>query len=680
MSQAGQLSLREGSCDVAIVAGPRVVHWPSVGVSAISIACAEMGLAVSVFGGDSMTVRGVIPLPGAGGIVMIEDVQKRIHRIQARAIVKVTQDSLLPDPFPGWRSQGLVPLWTAERLRAESQVQWGPATAVLGTGNEALRFGSSLLESGVPEVYCIEGTAQWGAKRIAGWEVERRRFESGGGRIIEARPVSLQPRAALRWELRVQDTQGIRVLEVARVVAAGPFADLSGVREHPPGSALFELEQTARPVREESVEGWVLEEERGRLLAGRIVKALVTDAGESAGTLGLRGREIKAEFEKLFKRAKGRLKRYFRHREEPFMPSYQGKWVSGADIRAIRSFDGVPQTEHRARLVASVECIEPIPCNTCMTACPEGAIEIGRVPREAKVLTESKCFSCGVCVASCPSSAIVMMHEKGEHATSSLVLPWRGARPWKVGEFAVAVNRRGESLGNVRVTALPTPPATGTGIHQPSRLVQVDVPTHLLWEVRGLRRKPAASVEDAAFFEAIERSSTSAEKVEITLNGEKRLVRDRIPVSVAFFETGQSRPEDVLYCPDGSCGLCQVTIDGVKKLACRERIHRGMAIRLNAPGTPGIPMPPPSPGPTGQPSQRVLCPCLGVTVDNVVDRLKGGNLRSPEAVLSVTCVGEGRCHGQLCMESFRRALLEQGLDASQWSDWRFPWSEWTLLP
>jgi hypothetical protein len=298
-----------------------------------------------------------------------------------------------------------------------------------------------------------------------------------------------------------------------------------------------------------------------------------------------------------------------------------------------------------------------------MTSCPEEAIEIGRVPRSAPVLNESKCLSCGVCVNACPSNAISMLQEKPEHTMSVLVLPWRGKRPWKVGEFAIAVNRRGESLGNVRVVALPEP--SPSKVPGGATLVQVEIPSHLLWEARGLKRARAASIEDEAYLQAVARSERSAEKVEIILNGERRMVRDRIPVSVALFEIGQSRPNDVLFCSDGACGLCQVEADGVKKLACQTRIHRGMAVRLAEPAPPAQ-------------AASSLCPCLGITVEQVVERLKSGALQSPEAVLSVTHVGEGKCHGQLCMEAFKRALLDQGLDASLWTDWRFPWSEWVL--
>ena len=61
MSFTGHLNVRDGKFDVAITAGPRLADFPSVGVLALSKLCAEMGLTVGIFGGESMTVRGVIP-------------------------------------------------------------------------------------------------------------------------------------------------------------------------------------------------------------------------------------------------------------------------------------------------------------------------------------------------------------------------------------------------------------------------------------------------------------------------------------------------------------------------------------------------------------------------------------------------------------------------------------------
>ncbi len=646
------VSFREGDFDIAVVAGPRLESWPSAGVRALSLLCAEMGLKVGVFGGDSLSVKGVVPSPGTGGVAIVQDSQGRIHRIRARAIVRVSAPSEFPDPFPGWRSTGLVPLATALRLRADSHVRWEPGVAILGTGNRALRFGSSLLESGVPEVICFEtrgpGSAGVAVKRYSGWEVERRRFEMAGGKVIEAQPVSLTQKSPLLWEFRARDSQGVRVQEVARVVSAGPFHELAEVREHPPGSMLFELLQSAPEQRTDDVEGWALEEERGRYLATRIVRALGTDLGAK-----------REELDKIYRRARGRMRRYLKHRAEPFAPSYQGKWTAGADLKAMREFRGLPQSEHKKRPIAALECFEEIPCNVCQTVCPSDAIRIGHVPRtQDTLLTEANCTSCGLCVRACPSGVIPMIHEREDRSTSQVMLPWRGLKLWKPGEVATLLNRKGDTLGSARVVA--------TDDAARPQLVTLEVPSHLVWEARGLRRSAReAEVQDLDFVAATQAAKLAPEKVEILLNGEKRVVRDEMPVSLSLFEIGRSRPSDVLLCSDGSCRMCEVTVDGVKKLGCQTLTHRGMSVRAPLEAEPRSETPP-------------ICPCLGITREELVERMKHGKLSSPDAVISLTHVGEGRCHGQLCMEAVRRVLIEEGIDAGQWVDWRFPWSDWEL--
>src|SRR6185437_11296881 len=112
----------------------------------------------------------------------------------------------------------------------------------------------------------------------------------------------LTSKGPLLWELRLQDTQGVRVLEIARLVSAGPFRDIPGVREYPPGSFLFEMEQTASAKYSDHPEGWVWEEERGKWLAGKIVRSLVQDLRDLGGE--------RATLEQTYNRARVRLKRH----------------------------------------------------------------------------------------------------------------------------------------------------------------------------------------------------------------------------------------------------------------------------------------------------------------------------------------------------------------------------------
>lgn len=654
-------SIRDGKFDVVIAAGPRIENWPSIGVRTLSILCAEMGLSVGQFGGESMLVRGIIPLPGTGGLVLIEDIQKRIHRIHARAIVRVSADSSLPDPFLGWRSQGVLPLSVAKRLFRESRIRWEPCTVILGTGNAALHFGTQLLEKGLPEVICVESYFQWGAKRFSGWEVERRYFETLGGKLIEAKPIQLVQKAPLLWQLRLQDSQGIRVIEVGRVISAGPFRDSSSIREWPPGSLLFELEQTASNTKAEDFEGWATEEERGKWLAGKIVRTLVSDLGSK-----------RDEIDPIFKRAKLKLKRYLKHREEPYTPTYQGKWLKISESKNIKNFSGTPKTLHHQKPMASIECFEEISCNLCQLACPTKAIQIGQIPRHNQpILNESACTSCGKCLSTCPSNSIVMIQEKEMNTTSLLTLSWRGQKEWKIGEFATLVNRKGESLGSARITNIQPDPDREYG-----QFIQLHIPSHLIWEARGIKRSRSTVNSDPQFWLANQYISEAGSKVEITLNGEKRLVRDKVPISIALFEIGQARPQDILYCKDGSCGLCQVSVDSINKLGCQTRIHKGMNIKTTSAQTHSTDTINQEKVNLGDNS--FLCSCLNITCHQVRERVKQGKLQSPEALLSITPVGEGKCHGQLCLETFKRILQDEGMDITQWIDWRFPWSDWTL--
>ena len=646
--------VRDGIIDVAVIAGPMLSHWPTVGARTISMVCAEMGLVPALIGGETLRPRGVIPLPGTGALAWAEDVQGRIHRFHARSVVRVSPINRLPDSFSNWWSEGLIPLSTASVLKARALVSWGPTTVILGTGNQALRFGSLLLESGVHEVLCIEPFVLWGGKRYAGWEVERRRFEMLRGKIIEGKPLSITKKAALLWELRIEDEQGIRVIETSRVVSAGPYWDSPGVREYPPGSNLFELESTALSEAEQDFEGWSQEEERGRLLGTKIVKALQTDLGNK-----------RDELDRLQRKARLRLKRYKVHRERPFAPVYEGKWVAPADAKKIRAYPGVPDGAQFTRIIASIECFEKISCKICQKACPEGAIDFTHRVKE-RILTEADCTACGICVEVCPSGSPLLMNEKADRSVSDLTISWRGARPWKKGELASLLNRQGDSLGSARVMAiLPTVSA------EPQlQLVQLSVPTHLVWEARSIRREKEPATEDQAFLASV--SSEALPRVEIHLNGEKRLVREGITVGLALFETGHARPRDILLCPTGECGLCNILVDGVKRPACQTNVRKGMAIRIAEPVPRDIAQRPNY--------ESALCPCLAVSREQVSSKIRQGLLRSPEAVLSVTHVGEGKCHGMLCADPLRRLMLEEGIDCKDWIHWSFPWTDWSLSP
>ena len=135
----------------------------------------------------------------------------------------------------------------------------------------------------------------------------------------------------------------------------------------------------------------------------------------------------------------------------------------------------MPDEAHLRRGVAIVECVQEIPCNPCVDACPVGAIsmeDINAVPR----IDYDACTGCGTCVEACPGLAIFLVKVEGEHARVTLpyeFLPFPGK-----GERVMSLNRKGEYVcdGVVMRTR-----------HTKTPVVTVEVPREYAMEVRNIR-------------------------------------------------------------------------------------------------------------------------------------------------------------------------------------------------
>jgi len=108
----------------------------------------------------------------------------------------------------------------------------------------------------------------------------------------------------------------------------------------------------------------------------------------------------------------------------------------------------LPNEEQLKKGVAIVECLENIPCNPCVEACPFGAITMKDLNDTPKV-NYDKCTGCKRCIAVCPGLAIFVVKLEGEDALISL--PYEFLPVPKKGDVVVALDREGKVRGNAKV-------------------------------------------------------------------------------------------------------------------------------------------------------------------------------------------------------------------------------------
>jgi len=150
-------------------------------------------------------------------------------------------------------------------------------------------------------------------------------------------------------------------------------------------------------------------------------------------------------------------------------------------LEDLASFNSVPTTERlrEKRPVAMIECIQEIPCNSCVVACKLGAIEMARVNDVPRV-DYDKCTGCMACAMVCPGLAVFVLREGdgGGYVT----LPYEFLPVPKTGDQVIALNRTGTVLGKSRVARV-LPPERNDG----TALVTIEVPKELLLEARAIR-------------------------------------------------------------------------------------------------------------------------------------------------------------------------------------------------
>ena len=130
-----------------------------------------------------------------------------------------------------------------------------------------------------------------------------------------------------------------------------------------------------------------------------------------------------------------------------------------------------------------IRCVEEIPCNPCVDACPEGSIIIPEDPIMGFPVFEGNCTACGRCVALCPGLAINLIKPKydEEKGTSLLTFPFELEKgDLAPGVKVATVDMEGNMVGEGTIKRFRKSP-----IPDQRKLVSVEVPAGQAFDVAG---------------------------------------------------------------------------------------------------------------------------------------------------------------------------------------------------
>ena len=118
----------------------------------------------------------------------------------------------------------------------------------------------------------------------------------------------------------------------------------------------------------------------------------------------------------------------------------------------LKESPGVPTEARRKKgPVATIECMEDIPCNPCESSCNYDAIIVGEDITNLPHLDGEKCVACQTCVYICPGQAIFMVDESLTDGRATVMMTYEYRPLPEKEDIVTALDRAGKELGDAKV-------------------------------------------------------------------------------------------------------------------------------------------------------------------------------------------------------------------------------------
>ncbi len=141
------------------------------------------------------------------------------------------------------------------------------------------------------------------------------------------------------------------------------------------------------------------------------------------------------------------------------------------------------QTRLEKGPVAIIECLQDIPCDPCVSACPVKAIQMQSGITDRPQLDFETCTGCGACVPKCPGLAIFIVNMKHNVPGKALLSMSYELLPVPAKDQEVdALDRAGKFVCKAKVARVINPPA-----YDRTAVVTIEVPADRINDIRAIK-------------------------------------------------------------------------------------------------------------------------------------------------------------------------------------------------
>lgn len=141
-----------------------------------------------------------------------------------------------------------------------------------------------------------------------------------------------------------------------------------------------------------------------------------------------------------------------------------------------------PQARLEKGPVAIIECLQDIPCDPCVSACPVNAIQMQSGITDKPQLIFETCTGCGACVPKCPGLAIFIVNMKHTQGMATLSLSYELLPVPTKGDEVTALDRAGKAVCRAKVVRVINPPA-----YDRTAVVTIEIPANQINDIRAIR-------------------------------------------------------------------------------------------------------------------------------------------------------------------------------------------------